>query len=194
MQRTTVSLPILAPPGAGLPRPELFFARLIFGWTRWRSDRRRATANFSAQRDAILQQVRTCNPADATQRVLIQRLRGLEDSSRHWSVAMTLDHLRIVNLACAGVIEALAAGRIPPGTASTATVKPQADVDLSVVTAFDQSCRTFQETVAAVPELATELRYAHPWFGPLDAAGWHVMAGFHMNLHRRQIERIVAGL
>jgi hypothetical protein len=31
--------------------------------------------------------------------VLIARPRGLEDSSRYWSVWMTLDHLRIVHLA-----------------------------------------------------------------------------------------------
>ena len=32
------------------------------------------------------------------------------------------------------------------------------------------------------------------WFGPLNAADWFFLAGFHLNLHRRQIERIQAAL
>jgi len=34
----------------------------------------------------------------------------------------------------------------------------------------------------------------HPWFGPLDAAGWHALAAGHMAIHRVQIERILQGL
>jgi hypothetical protein len=29
---------------------------------------------------------------------------------------------------------------------------------------------------------------------PLDAAGWHALAGMHMGIHRAQIERILSGL
>ena len=32
-------------------------------------------------------------------------------------------------------------------------------------------------TIAAIPNLKTTARFAHPWFGPLDASGWHAMAG-----------------
>jgi len=42
--------------------------------------------------------------------------------------------------------------------------------------------------------LRTALKYKHPWFGPLDAAGWHTMAAWHIGLHRGQVERIVEGL
>ena len=40
----------------------------------------------------------------------------------------------------------------------------------------------------------TAARYRHPWFGPLDAAGWHALAATHMGVHRRQLERILAAL
>ena len=49
-------------------------------------------------------------------------------------------------------------------------------------------------SVAAVKDLNTSARYAHPWFGPLDAAGWHALAAGHLQIHRQQIERIVEGL
>lgn len=193
-QNDSKTLPRLDTPGAGLPGPELWAARVLFRWSLWRSTRAKATDAFVQQRDAILGLVRSCDPAAATRRVLIRRLRGMEDSSRNWSVCMTQDHLRIVNDACAGIIAALTAGKVPPKPASTAAVKPDAEVDLTAITAFEDSCRRFEETVAARPDLATPLKYSHPWFGPLDAAAWHFMAGFHMDLHRRQIARIIAGL
>ena len=195
MSRTNADdQPKLAPPGAGLPKPELLIAKLIFRWGRWRTGRDQATADFARHRDDILQLARRCDGVTGTQRVLIRRLPGLEDSSRFWSVFMTLDHLRIVNAAVAGAIGSLAAGHVPTGVASTAAVKPSATVDASMIAAFEDSCRNFERCASASPDLATKAKYVHPWFGPLDAAGWHFMAGFHMELHRRQIESIVAGL
>jgi hypothetical protein len=187
-------LPQLAPPGAGLPKPELFFARLFFRLSRRSTSREKTIHLFAQYQGEILRLVRSCSPEIAAQRVLIRRLRGLEDSSRYWSVYMTLDHLRIVNLAIASIISSLVAGQVPPQVVSTADVKPDPQVDSSVVLAFEDSCRKFAQVIADSPNLATPHQYAHPWFGPLDAASWHFLAGFHLNLHRKQIERILAGL
>ncbi len=107
---------------------------------------------------------------------------------------MTLDHLRIVNDGMNGAIRMLGAGKIPPRVASTAAVKPDAEVGPEVVEAFETSCRRLEETVSEIPNLATEARYTHPWFGPLDAAGWHVMSGFHLRLHQAQIKLILQRL
>ena len=189
----TTAPPKLAPPGAGLPKLELVVARLIFRLALSRSSREKSAATFSQQQREILRLANNCEAAAAGERVLIDRLRGLEDSSRYWSVFMTLDHLRIVNDAIAQAITDLVAGQMPPRTASTAAVKPDPAIDGRVVAAFEESCRTLEQSVAAAPDLHTRLRYAHPWFGPLDAASWHFLAGFHMNLHRRQIEAILAG-
>lgn len=184
----------LAPPGAGLPGPELLVARLIFAWHRFTTTRARAESQIAAERDALVFLAQDCDPEDAIRRVLIPRLRGLEDSSRHWSVLMTLEHLRIVNTGIAEVIGLLAQGKQPERAASTATVKPSAAVDAGVVKAFVRSCDAITQAAAAVPDLHTPTRYAHPWFGPLDAAGWHAMAGFHMRLHHQQAECILAQL
>ena len=190
----SVSLPRLAPPGAGLPRPELLAARLIFGLQRALSTRDRAEATLRQERDAILLRVRACDPVQAARPVLIPRLRGLEDSSRNWSVYMTLDHLRIVNTAVATTIRQLLDGQAPAGQASTAAVKPALDVGASVVGAFVDSCEAVIAVGQAAPSLRTAARYAHPWFGPLDAEAWHFMVGFHLRLHRAQIDRIMADL
>lgn len=190
-----VELPHLAPPGAGLPKIELFFARRIFHFGRRTTSVAAARATLVRERDAILALVRELDAATGAKRVLIRRLPGLEDSSRYWSVFMTLDHLRIVNESVAGVIAELLKGRVPPGEASTAAVKPAADVGAEVVDAFVVSCERLARTVAGdeAATLQTAVRFPHPWFGPLDAAAWHFMAGFHLRLHRKQVERILGG-
>ena len=138
--------------------------------------------------------VQQTDPARGRQRVLIPRPRGLEDSSRHWSLFMTLEHLCIVNRAIAQTINELVAGRQPPGTASTATVKPSPMAGESTIADFERACDELAQAGAQAATLRTRLRYAHPWFGPLDAAEWKVMGGSHMRLHRPQLALIQVGL
>lgn len=186
--------PKLAAPGAGLPRIELFIGRRLFARRLRRGTRESFTASFQAERAAIAALVKSCGPESAARHVLIERVRGMEDSSRNWSVWTTLDHLRIVNGGITRTIGALARGVVPPGKASTAAVKPSPDVTGAVISEYESSCDAFLAQVAAVNDLKTTARFAHPWFGPLDAFGWVAMAGNHMGIHRVQMERIIAGL
>lgn len=191
---STKTLLKLAAPGAGLPKPELLIARLIFGWFRRTKSRAAIEALFEMERDGILQRTRCCDPDAGARQILIKRMPGMEDSSRDWSVYMTLEHLRIVNSYVSGVIRQLAAGQVPSTAASTAAVKPAPGMGTEVLEIFLTGCAELQETVAAVADLRTSERFAHPWFGPLDAAGWHAMAAFHMRLHRKQVEAIMERL
>jgi len=124
---------------------------------------------------------------------LIKRVRGLEDSSRYWSVWMTLDHLRIMHTGLTRVIASLSREITPPGAASTAAVKPSPQVTAAVVGEYEASCEALLATVAAADNLNTAARFTHPWFGPLDAAGWHALAAGHIGIHRVQIGRILEG-
>ncbi|HUB65896.1 MAG TPA: DinB family protein [Candidatus Methylacidiphilales bacterium] len=187
------SVPRLAAPGAGLPPIELRVARVLFAWARWRGSREIFTRQFEREREAILSLARSSPPKIAAQRVLIERLPGMEDSSRYWSVWMTLDHLRIVNLGMAATIRSLGNGVVPEREARTADVKPDTAADAASVENFERSCDMFLKTAAKIPGLKTPLRHAHPWFGLLNAQGWYALGGSHLKLHRRQIERILAG-
>jgi hypothetical protein len=186
--------PRLAAPGAGLPRIELFIGRWLFARRLHRGTRESFAADFEAERAAIAALVKSCNPESAAKRVLIPRVRGMEDSSRNWSVWMTLDHLRIVNVGITRTIGALLKGVVPPGKASTAAVKPGPNVTGAVVAEYEASCDALLAQAAAASDLRTSARFAHPWFGPLNAFGWLAMAGNHMGIHRVQIERILNGL
>jgi len=173
---------------------ELQVARVIFHWQFRRSRQETAAALISMERAEILRLARSCEETRGAQRVLIKRIPGMEDSSRYWSVFMTVDHLRIVNAFLADTISLLGRGEVPDRVASTAAVKPGPEVDSTVLLSFDQSCADIARVVREIKDLRTATRYAHPWFGPLHAAQWHFMAGFHMRLHRRQIEAILRGL
>jgi len=186
--------PKLAAPGAGLPGIELQIARVLFALRAWTHDRQRIDALFRRERALVAELVRSCPAGRAGERVLIPRPRGLEDSSRHWSVLMTLDHLRIVNLACASIIRELSEGRVPAGKASTADVKPSPDVTESVLAAYEASCDEVLAAVASAKDLDDPARFPHPWFGPMSARRWHVLAAVHLGLHRRQIEAILVRL
>jgi hypothetical protein len=182
----------LAPPGAGLPWLELQAARFLFWRLRRRMNRAQLDSYFEKERDLMLGMARSCSPKVGRKRRLIKRLRGIEDSSRFWSVYMTLDHVRIVNTGAARVIQTLGREEVPTGKANTASVKPSPEADASAIEGFNHSCELFLKCARALPDLHTKERFAHPWFGMMDAAGWHAMGAMHINLHRRQIERILA--
>lgn len=173
---------------------ELLVARLLFGFGRRTGNRASFDLGFQKERRLVRELVSGCDVESGARRVLIERPRGLEDSSRYWSVWMTLDHLRIVHHEFARVTRALTRGDMPEGKASTAAVKPDAKATSAVVAPYEESCDALLAVVTASPDLKTTLRYAHPWFGPLDAAGWHALAGGHMRIHRVQIERILRGI
>ena len=186
--------PQLAAPGAGIPWIERRVGSLLFGFHRLTGTPASISARFQREREAIRVLLNGVDEAARGTWVLIRRPPGLEDSSRYWSVWMTLDHLRIVHGAMSRVITELLRGITPPGEASTAAVKPRTDVAADVEAAWERSCDELLAVVAAAPDLRTAARYPHPWFGPLDAAGWHALAAGHMGIHRRQIERIIRGL
>lgn len=186
--------PQLAPPGAGLPWPELMIGRWMFSRRRKKGTREDFDRTFREVRERIRKLVDGCPPELRGERVLIPRLRGLEDSSRNWSVWMTLEHLRICNEAFAGIIPGLASGKTPATPVSTADVKPSPGVGAEADAGHEQACDTFLSAIADVPDLTVGARFPHPWFGPLDAAGWHALAAMHMGIHRGQIERITDAL
>ncbi|MCA1964667.1 MAG: DinB family protein [Prosthecobacter sp.] len=189
-----IQAPKLAPPGAGLPALELFFARRLFALKRILGNRQNFIHEFTTQKEAILTLARSCAPDQRRKRVLIPRLPGLEDSSRYWSIWMTLEHLRITNNVFGQVITALLNGQAPEKKASTAAVKPNEILTEEVEDAFDASCDAFLATIHAAGDLNRTAKYAHPWFGPLDGYGWLAMAAMHPNIHRKQIMRILERL
>lgn len=190
---TANETPRLAPPGAGLPFPENLIARLLLGFKRSTGSPESFIEKFTAERQLIRALVSNKSEAMLSKRVLIARPRGLEDSSRYWSVWMTLDHLRIVHHAFNRIMESLASERVPEGEASTAAVKPNEQLTGAVMAEYENSCDVLLATMGRIKNFKTQAKFPHPWFGPMDAHGWLALSGGHMAIHRTQIERILKG-
>lgn len=183
--------PQLAPPGAGLPWIELQIARLLFAIRCQRGDRASFLKTFREEQKRIRSLADAFPIDERGRRILIARAVGLEDSSRHYSVWMVLDHLRNVNNACVDIITRLSQGSEMSGAASTAAVKPDPFADVSVESRYEASCCDVIDTLQSGGDLRTRLRFSHPWFGPLDAHGWASMVSMHMGIHRNQLAQML---
>ncbi len=185
----------LAKPGAGIPFHELMVAKYIIFPSRFRSSsKEKGLSEFAAESKTVLELARGLSSEQLVERRLIARLPGLEDSSRYWSVAMTLDHLTIVgNLMCHVVVE-LSKGNNALKVVGTAEVKPgaAADAALSINDFEEMSNRFLQEAEAAKIDVHSKVTHPHPWFGPLNAYQWLVFAAPHESIHRKQIEGIIS--
>ena len=189
-----VTVPELQPPGMGLPKVELFFARILVAVKLRLTSQAHASEIFVSEMLDIISIIKQIDPVFCSKRVLIDRLPGLEDSSRYWSIYMTLEHLLIVNRFTIGVVSTLLSGKQPQVVVNTASVKPKVGVDDSVVQQFQAICAEFNESFPPSTNLWTSVTLQHPWFGKLNAQQWHFFAGFHMSLHKKQIIKIAEKL
>lgn len=181
---------LLAPPGAGLPLLELWVSRTGLGVLRSTLDRRQIEGWLRSETSKVLAIARKLSPTQMKQKTLVPRPIGLEDSSRNWSAAMVLQHLVIVDTGIGELITALAQKKAFEREVRIAEVKPNPDAGREQLELLDDALETYTERVAAVENLSTAGRHAHPWFGPLDGHGWHTLAALHTMIHRRQLSAI----
>lgn len=186
--------PKLDPPGAGLPAPMLFVAKRVSSLRAKLGSSSKFLTEFSDEKEKIDQLILPLSPEQRSQRILIPRLIGLEDSSRYYSVWMTLDHLQICNFAFAAIIKDLSEEKLPDIKVSTANVKPNPDVTQRVEKEYLISCKKFLATLKRIKDVKSESQLKHPWFGPMDAHRWLSLSAFHMKIHRRQIAAIIKRL
>lgn len=142
--------------------------------------------------------VNLCEPLTAEQfaaPVLIRRLTGMEDSSRHWSPAMVMEHLIITMRGMTQIAEALAQGQALKTTVSTAMVKPRGmPVEkTAMVSMFQGAADECAKRLRPYAEKASDAhKVIHPFFGAIPARGWVWVLGEHQKIHRKQIEAILA--
>lgn len=186
--------PALAPPGAGLPPLDAWFVRR-FGrlQLRLRSPGDGAADLASALAAGLAQRAAALDDATLARRVLVAPMRGLEDSSRNWSPGMVLEHLLITGRGMLGIALALSHGRTVDRVVRTADVKPRGGDERRVAAAFAELHQALPARWRA--ERGAQLHgptHDHPWFGPLTASDWIRLVAFHLRLHARQFDRILA--
>jgi hypothetical protein len=150
---------------------------------------------FLREGERVAAAAQSLAPEALQTRVLIRAPLGIEDSSRFWSAAMVLEHLIEVGSRIAtGVVE-LTHGQAASVKADIAEVKPKGHNDGGIVAAYRAFLEDYADKVTRrAGDRAARHTAPHPWFGELTPQRWVCLGAIHQQIHRRQIERIVAGL
>ncbi len=185
-------------PGAGLPALERTALGATFKLMTAVATDRYLLKKFRRESRELIRLAEGDDSYDPFQPLLIPRLIGIEDSSRNWSVMMVLDHLCLTTRDILKIIKALQSGVVPRGELDVADYKPSSDAGFEVLDQFRQIELQYGLDVEAMIEsngrLATSPKYSHPWFGSLNAHQWHCLAAVHHQIHRRQMQKLIAML
>lgn len=185
----------LEPPGAGLPQIERWVALLAVKiiprfWTH-----ERALSQFQRVAEKIFERVGQLDAGTCIRRVLIPRIRGIEDSSRYWSIYMVLKHVTVVNNSVLDLLETIASGRPYNREVRIEDVKPEDQIGEEALQEFNHSVASFKKRVQELdPESLKGTKVVHPWFGGLEGHEWLCLAAVHLSIHRRQIEEILRSM
>jgi hypothetical protein len=189
--------PKLAAPGSGLPVPMRWFAPFVVPFLANRTPQEVSSARYTALSKKIINEVSSLSVEQLNERKLVPPISGLEDSSRFWSVAMTLDHLLITGEGFKTAVIELTNGRVPPVEVRIENVKPPAknhgvdvlkqfsDFSLSVIPLIES------EVAKANPGWKSKVRLRHPWFGGMTAHQWFFLMAIHQNIHLKQIRALL---
>lgn len=190
--------PKLAPPGSGLPKPQRWIAPLIVPFISTLTSRPVSKDRYIRATQKILEAVKGLTIAQLNQRTLVPSLPGLEDSSRYWSIGMTIDHLLITGDGFKNIIIELTKGGVPPVEVRIENVKPPAQQHgLELLERFEsfakQVIETLDRDVVSQPGWDSKAKLKHPWFGQLSAHQWYWLMAIHQGIHLKQI-RAIRGL
>ena len=186
----------LARPGAELHKFGTFvLGRVVFPACCCVTSWEKAAAVFEAEGEKLIALARPL-PSDLFQkRVWIKPLWGIEGSSRSWSVEMVLEHLIEVGTRTAIRIVELSHGEKPAIEADTAGLELLGGQGLSLLEDYIAFLDDYSQTLSEdVGDRRNNLTHPHPCFGQLTAHRWACLGAIHVTVHRRQMERIVAGL
>ncbi|MBI3558605.1 MAG: hypothetical protein HY074_20240 [Deltaproteobacteria bacterium] len=166
----------LQKPGAGLPFLEGLVAKYFIMPVKSRQmSWDESDQLFLRETDKILKLVSKLDTAALETQVLIGHIAGIEDSSRFWSPAMTMEHLMIVAPHLSSIIVELSHGRVPHVVVDVAAVKPKSAIPASdVARLFEGTMKDVHERIKTeVGDRGSSARLHHPWFGKITAHQWH---------------------
>ena len=188
--------PQLEKPGAGLP----FFDALVIRYyvapfQSRKADRDQNLRLFAMLGKRILKEAGDV-PADKRDvKVLVPRMRGIEDSSRYWCVNEVLEHLIITGTPMRGLIEGLVKGEKSDYVVDVANFKPQGKYRGGDARPDFEKFTT--ETLALLKELPIKNAgptHLHPWMGQFNALQWIWLLAGHSGIHLAQLQAIKKGL
>jgi len=180
----------LKEPGCGLPTLEKFFiitflvpsVKFVFTWES-------SLKCFNKEVKKIETIVRHIQKDNLQKRVLIDRIFGIEDNSRDFSVNMVLEHLVIVGNGMIDLIQTLSNEEEFTQEITIAGVKPHAN-STDTLEVFLTLVETYNAFIKSLPKRKSIMTKKHPWFVEFNNLEWSAFMFIHTWVHRRQIESI----
>ena len=167
------------------------FTAAVFSFFSALVSRDAAASFYRTEAEKILSLASGVDPSDGRRQVRIPRLPGIDENMRSWSIYMTLQHLVITNEMTIRVIRSLA--RETPFTEEIdfkKDVMPSENPGPEQIAAFRVSVESFEKKAARFGKKRSETLSRHPVFDMFDTHKWRCMAGFHIHIHRNQVEQI----
>ncbi len=191
--------PKLQPPGAGLPLAQLVFLKIWLGpFVSKRTPPKKSRETYEKLTKKIIEYAASLSDEQRSEKVLVDPIRGLEDSSRYWSMNGVLEHLMMVSTGVEATILALSSGTVPNQKVDTAKVKPaQKGQDyLAQFTERAPGLMSRLDEKLSQPNMnfESQLKLKHPWFGKMTAKQWYWLLGTHQGIHYQQAQQIASAL
>ena len=183
-----------AKPGGGLPILEQLslkyilvpLGKRVFTWES-------ALKMFHKEVKCIEKLVKEIEEEKCQKRVMIERVFGIEDHSRDYSINMVIEHLNIVGYNIMGVIYKLSKEESVNKEIKIENVKPHGSVE-DELNKFLTFSRVYNSFIEKLPKRKSKMTKAHPWFVELNNIDWSIFMAIHTFVHRRQIEAIIQRL
>ncbi len=180
-------------PGAGIPWLEQKIGGFLLRRYAAKRNRGQALEDFAATAGEVLGLVEGLDEARGRARVLVPRLRGMEDSSRYWSPYMIVEHLCLVDAPVLGLVRLLSAGKTTDRRSGPADVKPSPDSGLESLVKLHGIIAEWREHLPPAEKLLGSQQHPHSWFGNLNAHQWLCMGVMHHRIHLKQLQAVLAG-
>ena len=132
----------------------------------------------------------------ACQRVKVNKMLGVDDDMREWSLCEIIEHNTIVNKVLKERVLTLLTGEnspkyedfdikrdVMPGLA-----EPFRKAEINQ---FVESVDAYLDFIATYSSLKTSATAEHPIFGIFNAHQFHIMFSFHLGLHLKQAQAVV---
>lgn len=189
-------MPKLDAPGKGLPFLHMLYARVRFGWSLSKKDTpEKNWKRFEKTNRKILDLVKNLSLEQMHKKVLVPKLPGIEDSSRYWSVADTLEHIEIVAESIAELLELLVKKEVPNKKVDIASYKPKGKYNgQDPRPNFEHLSKKMLERLSPLEIKHQKPYFNHPWLGNFSALQWQWLLSTHSGIHLNQILHIKQSL
>ena len=156
------------------------------------TSRRHAIQRLTRETDQLIKLVRATDINQASDRVKVARLMGMEPISCDWSLLMIVDHLQRFVHDMTRLVDALANSKQLHGQFSDEQYDPSEEVGVDVIDRFEDSVADFRGSLSSNTGPRGGATFRHSWLGRMNSHQWLCWTAAHIGIHRRHAQKILS--